>query len=75
MRAPGGDQESTYLDKDFLREYLRRMGYTGEGPPPVIPAPVIKEVSKRCVAARAEDLGYPGLVSHRIKPPDFETHV
>ena len=48
---PGRGQEATCLDKEFLRECLRRMGYTGDGPPPSIPAPVVREVSKRCVAS------------------------
>lgn len=48
---PGKPQEATCIDKEFLRECLRRMGYTGEGPPPSIPAPVVREVSKRCVAS------------------------
>ena len=48
---PGRPQEATCLDKEFLRECLRRMGYTGDGPPPVIPAPIVREVSKRCVAS------------------------
>jgi phosphoribosylaminoimidazole-succinocarboxamide synthase len=48
---PGRPQEATCLDKEFLRECLRRTGYTGDGPPPVIPAPVVREVSKRCVAS------------------------
>lgn len=48
---PGKGQEATCLDKEFLRECLRQMGYTGDGPPPVIPSPVVREVSKRCVAS------------------------
>ena len=48
---PGKPQEATCLDKEFLRECLRRTGYTGDGPPPEIPAPVVREVSKRCVAS------------------------
>jgi phosphoribosylaminoimidazole-succinocarboxamide synthase len=47
----GSSQESTCLDKEFLRESLRRMGYFGDGPPPIIPTPVVREVSKRCVAS------------------------
>lgn len=47
----GKSQEATCLDKEFLRESLRRIGYSGDGPPPVIPAPVVREVSKRCVAS------------------------
>jgi phosphoribosylaminoimidazole-succinocarboxamide synthase len=48
---PDRSQEATCLDKEFLRECLRRTGYTGDGEPPVIPAPVVREVSKRCVAS------------------------
>ena len=48
---PGKSQESTCLDKEFLRECLRRFGYTGDSPPPEIPANVVREVSKRCVAS------------------------
>ncbi|MGD2142353.1 MAG: phosphoribosylaminoimidazolesuccinocarboxamide synthase [Candidatus Bathyarchaeota archaeon] len=48
---PGRGQEATCLDKEFLRECLRRTGYTGDGPPPAIPIPMVREVSKRCVAS------------------------
>lgn len=48
---PGRPQEATCLDKEFLRSYLRRIGYMGDGEPPVIPSPVVREVSKRCVAS------------------------
>lgn len=48
---PGGPQESHCLDKEFLRAYLRRTGYMGDGEPPVIPGPIVREVSKRCVAS------------------------
>ena len=48
---PGKPQEATCLDKEFLRSYLRRTGYMGDGEPPVIPGPVVREVSKRCVAS------------------------
>ncbi|MEM2088351.1 MAG: phosphoribosylaminoimidazolesuccinocarboxamide synthase [Thermoproteota archaeon] len=47
----GEPQESHCLDKEFLRECLRRMGFTGEGTPPELPQPIVKEVSKRCVGA------------------------
>jgi phosphoribosylaminoimidazole-succinocarboxamide synthase len=47
----GKFQEARCLDKEFLRESLRRIGYTGDGPPPKIPSPVVREVSKRCVAS------------------------
>jgi phosphoribosylaminoimidazole-succinocarboxamide synthase len=48
---PGRPQEATCLDKEFLRSYLRNIGYMGDGSPPNIPAPVVREVSKRCVAS------------------------
>ncbi len=47
----GEPQESHCLDKEFLRECLRRMGFAGDGEPPELPSPVVKEVSKRCVGA------------------------
>jgi phosphoribosylaminoimidazole-succinocarboxamide synthase len=47
----GEPQESHCLDKEFLRECLRRMGFTGEGEPPALPQPVVKEVAKRCVGS------------------------
>ena len=61
----GVPQENTCLDKEFLRECLRRMGYTGDGPPPVIPAPVVREVSKRCVASYQ-------VISGKKTPADFD---
>jgi phosphoribosylaminoimidazole-succinocarboxamide synthase len=60
----GKPQEATCLDKEFLRECLRRMGYEGEGPPPEISGPVVREVSKRCVASHEVIVGYK-------KPDDF----
>lgn len=47
----GKPQEAHCLDKEFLRSYLRLVGYTGDGAPPSIPAPVVREVAKRCVAS------------------------
>ncbi|MBC7119983.1 MAG: phosphoribosylaminoimidazolesuccinocarboxamide synthase [Candidatus Methanosuratus sp.] len=62
---PGEQQERHCLDKEFLRECLRRMGFSGEGQPPELPPEVVREVSKRCIGAysvisgreRVEDLG------------------
>ena len=49
---PGEAQEKHCLDKEFLRECLRRLGFTGNGSPPsALPSPVIREVEKRCVGA------------------------
>jgi phosphoribosylaminoimidazole-succinocarboxamide synthase len=48
---PGKSQEAHCLDKEFLRSFLRNIGYVGDGKPPMIPDPVVREVSKRCVAS------------------------
>jgi len=61
----GGPQENTCLDKEFLRECLRRMGYTGDGPPPAIPSPIVREVSKRCVASYQ-------VISGQKTPDDYD---
>lgn len=47
----GEPQEKHCLDKEFLRECLRRLGFSGEGRAPELPAPVLAEVVKRCVGA------------------------
>lgn len=67
---PGRGQEATCLDKEFLRECLRRMGYTGEGPPPEIPTPVVREVSKRCVASYQVISGQKTLADFDLKNVD-----
>lgn len=61
---PGKPQEATCLDKEFLRSYLRNIGYMGDGPPPTIPAPVVREVSKRCIASYK-------VLSGKVKLEDF----
>ncbi|MEN3057488.1 MAG: phosphoribosylaminoimidazolesuccinocarboxamide synthase [Candidatus Methanosuratincola petrocarbonis] len=48
---PGEPQEKHCLDKEFLRECLRRMGFSGEGNPPELPQEVVREISKRCIGA------------------------
>ncbi len=48
---PGKPQEAHCLDKEFLRAFLRGVGYVGDGPAPEIPAPVVRQVSMRCVAS------------------------
>ncbi|MGD2201161.1 MAG: hypothetical protein PVJ38_05995, partial [Candidatus Bathyarchaeota archaeon] len=67
---PGRGQEATCLDKEFLRECLRRRGYTGDGPPPAIPTPVVREVSKRCVASYQVISGKKGLDAFDLKTVD-----
>jgi phosphoribosylaminoimidazole-succinocarboxamide synthase len=51
LYEPGKPQEAHCLDKEFLRRYLMNIGYMGDDEPPVIPNPVVREVSKRCVAS------------------------
>ncbi len=64
----GKPQEAHCLDKEFLRSYLRNVGYMGDGEPPSIPASVVREVSKRCVAS------YKVLSGHsKIKDFDLKT--
>lgn len=66
----GRGQEATCLDKEFLRECLRRLGYTGNGPPPSIPTPVVREVSKRCVASYKVISGRKTLADFDLKTVD-----
>ncbi|MBS7622171.1 phosphoribosylaminoimidazolesuccinocarboxamide synthase [Candidatus Bathyarchaeota archaeon] len=47
----GERQEAYSLDKEFLRDFLLRIGYRGDGPPPILPPILIDQVSKRCVGA------------------------
>ncbi|MGB9805832.1 MAG: phosphoribosylaminoimidazolesuccinocarboxamide synthase [Thermoproteota archaeon] len=64
----GKNQEDYCLDKEYLREYLRRIGFNGTGTPPKLPEAVIAEVAKRCagaykVIAEGADVDGLGLVS------------
>ena len=47
----GEKQEAYSLDKEFLRDFLMRRGYKGDGPPPELPQMLIEQISKRCVGA------------------------
>ncbi len=62
---PGKPQEAHCLDKEFLRSYLRNIGYMGDGPPPTIPEPIVREVSKRCIASYE-------VLSGKAKLKDFD---
>ena len=66
----GKPQEATCLDKEFLRSYLRNIGYMGDGPPPIIPAPVVREVSKRCVASFKVISGEAKISDFKLKTVD-----
>lgn len=45
--SPGRFQENYCLDKEFLRAYLIRIGFRGDGPPPRLPFPVIRQIALR----------------------------
>jgi phosphoribosylaminoimidazole-succinocarboxamide synthase len=47
----GEKQEKYCLDKEFLRDYLLRKGFTGDGEIPDLPELVIDQISKRCTGA------------------------
>jgi len=47
----GEKQEKHCLDKEFLRDFLMRKGFLGEGPIPDLPEVVINQISKRCKGA------------------------
>lgn len=66
--SPGRYQESHCLDKEFLRAYLARTGYSGSGPPPRLPQEIIDQVALRVrgayeVIAGKADLESLGLES------------
>ena len=67
---PGKPQEAHCLDKEFLRAYLREVNYTGDGPAPEIPAPVVKQVSMRCVASYEVLSGKKSLGDYALKNID-----
>ena len=68
--APGKPQEAHCLDKEFLRAYLREVAYIGDGPAPEIPAPVVKQVSMRCVASYEVLSGKKALDDYALKNVD-----
>jgi phosphoribosylaminoimidazole-succinocarboxamide synthase len=47
----GEKQEKNCLDKEFLRDFLMRKGFSGEGPVPELPDLVLSQISKRCTGA------------------------
>ncbi|KON28992.1 hypothetical protein AC482_07425 [miscellaneous Crenarchaeota group-15 archaeon DG-45] len=66
----GRPQEAHCLDKEFLREYSRRVGYAGDGEPPEIAGPALREVSKRCVASYEVLSGRRGLADFDLRTVD-----
>lgn len=47
----GEKQEKYCLDKEFLRDFLIRKGFSGEGEIPDLPDLVVDQISKRCMGA------------------------
>lgn len=47
----GEKQEQHCLDKEFLRDYLLRKGFSGDGEIPPLPDKLVEQISKRCVGA------------------------
>ncbi|MDA4111452.1 MAG: phosphoribosylaminoimidazolesuccinocarboxamide synthase [Thaumarchaeota archaeon] len=47
----GERQEKNCLDKEFLRDFLLRKGFSGEGQIPDLPPIVLEQISKRCSGA------------------------
>ena len=47
----GKRQEGHCLDKEFLRSYLIKVGFMGEGIPPILPFNIIDQISRRCVGS------------------------
>lgn len=47
----GEKQEKHCLDKEFLRDFLMRKGFSGEGEIPELPDLVVEQITKRCVGA------------------------
>ncbi|MGH2637842.1 MAG: phosphoribosylaminoimidazolesuccinocarboxamide synthase [Rhabdochlamydiaceae bacterium] len=47
----GEKQEQHCLDKEFLRDYLMRKGFSGEGEVPELPDLIVEQISKRCMGA------------------------
>jgi phosphoribosylaminoimidazole-succinocarboxamide synthase len=47
----GEKQEKHCLDKEFLRDFLLRKGFSGDGVVPELPEQIVAQISKRCVGA------------------------
>ncbi len=67
---PGKPQEAHCLDKEFLRAYLREVGYMGDGLIPDIPAQIVRQVSMRCVASYQVLSGNRSLSEYDLKTVD-----
>ncbi|MDG6908291.1 MAG: phosphoribosylaminoimidazolesuccinocarboxamide synthase [Nitrososphaerota archaeon] len=59
----GEKQEKHCLDKEFLRDFLLRKGFSGEGEIPELPDVVVEQISKRCQGAYEVISGHSTLES------------
>lgn len=67
---PGRPQEPYCLDKEFLRAFLRGIGYTGEGEPPRLPWPLIEQVALRVRGAYEVLAGKASIHDLKLKGVD-----
>ncbi|MDG6994770.1 MAG: phosphoribosylaminoimidazolesuccinocarboxamide synthase [Nitrososphaerota archaeon] len=66
----GEKQEKHCLDKEFLRDFLMRKGFSGEGEIPELPDLVVDQISKRCTGAYEVLTGRVDLGSLRLLSVD-----
>lgn len=50
-KVRGTDAEPESFDKEYLRLWLMRQGYRGDGPPPALPPDFVAELASRYIAA------------------------
>jgi phosphoribosylaminoimidazole-succinocarboxamide synthase len=65
-QARGADPEG--LDKEYVRRWLKSVGYAGDGPPPVVPDEVRVEAARRYIEAYE-------LVTGETFVPDLEDPI
>ena len=66
----GEKQEKHCLDKEFLRDFLMRKGFSGEGEIPELPDLVVDQISRRCTGAYEVLSGRVDLGSLRLLSVD-----
>jgi len=66
----GKRQEGHCLDKEFLRSYLIKVGFMGEGKPPTLPSKVVEQISMRCVGSYMVLSGQAAIEDFSLKTVD-----
>ncbi|MFQ5762862.1 MAG: phosphoribosylaminoimidazolesuccinocarboxamide synthase [Candidatus Bathyarchaeia archaeon] len=66
----GQPQEAHALDKEFLRQYLLKVGYRGDGPPPTLPPRVVEQIALRCTGAFEVLTGKASIEKFALKSVD-----